>query len=536
MKKEELIKGKWYKSDTSDYGIGYMKYTHHNEFCLFCTDSIEDAKFRSGETSWVNSIMTNSLELLTDLSEIQQYLPDGHEDKVKLASAIIGAEATKGVLLPKSERYIATMKFFEQLREPERSEAIANYDENYTDTIPSSLSFALLLGFDWCKSKQGNSYWDKLYISINNNTYFKEPETETLVFGKYKVGDVVVSLTAYGSSREKGSLFTVREDSLQDKLRYDTCFGNSNPNDWRLATPEEVEAYNIGIKNIADIKPKDYNEAVNCTTQEEWDFVLSKFNPQALNTDKWSTHCDGTYIVTAGNYVGCFGSKGYIINNNYTILTFKQWCDEYNHCYVKEETMFKKGDYIVTLIDDGNCGKINYCSKQRCNDRYLNPEIDTKGNTNNRNYTLKFSDKSQTKWRFATKEEGEEYERHGKPYNVGSLLSSKIPDKLSPYIAKVGDYVEVIDAKRNCFKLGQIVKCVSPDHFENTNGIEQFLIPTDYKAVNTDTTNTFISMYDPFDMYGNKVNPLTPKEVYPNYSMPKPTNIILKTKSKSIKL
>jgi hypothetical protein len=481
MKKEELIKGKWYKSDTSDYGIGYMKYTHHNEFCLFCTDSIEDAKFRSGETSWVNSIMTNSLELLTDLSEIQQYLPDGHEDKVKLASAIIGAEATKGVLLPKSERYIATMKFFEQLKEPERSEAIANYDENYTDTIPSSLSVALLLGFAWDKSKKVHSYWDNLYKSIRDNTYFKEPETL--------------------------------------------------------------------------VKPKDYKEAVHCTTQEEFDFVLSKFNPQGLTTDKWSTHCDGTYIVTAGlDYVGCFGSKGYIINKNYTSLTFKQWCDKYNHCYVtaslegryikclkendwnggktkvgdvlkirksdsvgdlfigpycldnerlrdgefellpidytpdliKEETMFKKGDYIVTLINDGNCGKVNYCSKQKCDETYLSPEIDTKGNTNNRNYTLKFSDKSGWKWRFATKEEGEEYERHGKPYNVGSLLSSKIPDKPSE-----------VDISYRVDKIG----------------------------------NFYID-----DICVSNCTSITPKEVYTNISIPVPTNIILKTKSKSIKL
>ena len=415
MKKEELIKGKWYKSDTSDYGIGYIKYTHHNEFCLFCTDSIEDAKYRSGETSWVNSIMINSLELLTDLTEIQQYLPDGHEDKVKLASAIIGAEATKGVLLPKSERYIATMKFFEQLREPERSEAIENYNEDYSKTVPLNLHGALLLGFAWDKTKKVHSYWDNLYKSIRDNTYFKEPETL--------------------------------------------------------------------------VKPKNYNEAVHCTTQEEFDFVLSKFNPQGLTTDMWSEYRDDTHITTASlnSYLlGCFSLKDYFINNNYTILTFKQWCDKYNHCHVKEEPMFKKGDYIVTLIDNGGCGKVNYCSKQKYNEKYLSPEIDTRGDTDNGNIIFTFSDNSQTKWRFGTKEEGEEYERQGKPYDVGSLLSSKIPDKPSE-----------VDISYSVDKIG----------------------------------NFYVD-----DICISNCTSITPKEVYPNTSIPKPTTIILKTKSKSIKL
>lgn len=82
---------------------------------------------------------------------------------------------------------------------------------------------------------------------------------------------------------------------------------------------------------------------------------------------------------------------------------------------------FKKGDYIVTLVDAGSCGKINYCSKQKVNDIYLKPCIDTKGHTDNGNRIFDIKDKSNTKWRYATKEEAAEYERIGEPYDVTTL-------------------------------------------------------------------------------------------------------------------
>ena len=95
-----------------------------------------------------------------------------------------------------------------------------------------------------------------------------------------------------------------------------------------------------------------------------------------------------------------------------------QWAE-----IIKEETMFKKGDYIVTLINDGDCGKVNYCSKQRIDHIYLHPEKDPNGRKDNDNNTFEFLDKSGWKWRFATKEEGEEYEKHGKPYNVTNITN-----------------------------------------------------------------------------------------------------------------
>jgi len=75
-----------------------------------------------------------------------------------------------------SERYIKTMEFFNQLREPERSQAIANYDEEYNNVIPDKLFKALNCGFEWMISPEGHNYWNNINDNIKDKTYFKEPK------------------------------------------------------------------------------------------------------------------------------------------------------------------------------------------------------------------------------------------------------------------------------------------------------------------------------------------------------------------------
>ena len=246
-------------------------------------------------------------------------------NNTKPKSAIIGAEATKGVLLPKSERFYTTMKFFEQLREPERSQAIINYQEVFLEhTVPTTLYDALYNGFLFVGTHQGDSYWQNILKSIENNTYFKEPEL--LVFGKYKVGDIVVSLKHIGTYRQVGELFTVLSESRSNSLKYKLTTSSQEPDTWRPATLEEVESYNQGVRNIADIKPKDYKESVHCTTQEEWDFVADKLKRDICYNTKWSTYENKSCVSI--DYL-IFGK----IDNftGYKILTFQEWCDKYGH-------------------------------------------------------------------------------------------------------------------------------------------------------------------------------------------------------------
>lgn len=89
--------------------------------------------------------------------------------------------------------------------------------------------------------------------------------------------------------------------------------------------------------------------------------------------------------------------------------------------------MFKKGDYIVTLIVTTwtNCAKNNYIFKQSKNYEKIYPCIDLSGSSSNGNDSLKFDKTGTLKdWRYATPIEIEEYESLGKPFDTGLLNSN----------------------------------------------------------------------------------------------------------------
>ncbi|NBU80618.1 MAG: hypothetical protein EBS55_03080 [Flavobacteriaceae bacterium] len=71
-------------------------------------------------------------------------------------------------------------QWFKLLKEPYRSEAIANIDvnrDNYKN-YPKSFYDALNNSFSWYTSKQGRDYWAKIQVSIKagETTYLSEPE------------------------------------------------------------------------------------------------------------------------------------------------------------------------------------------------------------------------------------------------------------------------------------------------------------------------------------------------------------------------
>jgi hypothetical protein len=91
---------------------------------------------------------------------------------------------------------------------------------------------------------------------------------------------------------------------------------------------------------------------------------------------------------------------------------------------VKSETMFRKGDYIVTLdVEIGSdCAKDNYCFKIKIDHECVYPEIDLEGSETNGNDSMSFNKKQNLKdWRYATPEEIAEYDRLGKPFDVTTM-------------------------------------------------------------------------------------------------------------------
>ena len=91
---------------------------------------------------------------------------------------------------------------------------------------------------------------------------------------------------------------------------------------------------------------------------------------------------------------------------------------------------FKKGDYIVVIRDDDEAinNWTNYCLLVCQNDIHLHTNLDPTGKYgvwNNQTFSNK------TFWRYATKEEIEEYDRLEKPFKVTEFIPKKVTQDYS---------------------------------------------------------------------------------------------------------
>jgi hypothetical protein len=132
----------------------------------------------------------------------------------------------------------------------------------------------------------------------------EEPIDKIEVFPGIYVGDIVVSLGKCHIDRKIGDIFKVLVGSQKGFLDYKRGLSNHNGHEWRLATPEEKEAFEKGITNINDIKK-----------EPEEDF--SKFIGQWVTWDHWSTKsvCKVTKIekYSLDNYgYSIYFDEGYI--------------------------------------------------------------------------------------------------------------------------------------------------------------------------------------------------------------------------------
>jgi hypothetical protein len=101
-------------------------------------------------------------------------------------------------------------------------------------------------------------YYDGAEI-VTTEPVFVPPivaKPELLVFDKYKIGDVVVSLTDFHLRRKEGEMFVVLPKSTKSCLYYKDDANNSFSSDWRAATEYEAAAFKRGITNINEIMPE----------------------------------------------------------------------------------------------------------------------------------------------------------------------------------------------------------------------------------------------------------------------------------------
>lgn len=124
-----------------------------------------------------------------------------------------------------------------------------------------------------------------------------EDYSNILVFDKYKIGDIVVSLKEVGNSRIEGDLFKVLEDSHEESLSYTLKNASRNDSEWRIATIEEKEAFEKGIKNINLIKKTKVELVVG-----KWYFVDDYGTTYKVKYNNYWKTCD--YITLSNSYFG----------------------------------------------------------------------------------------------------------------------------------------------------------------------------------------------------------------------------------------
>lgn len=91
-------------------------------------------------------------------------------------------------------------------------------------------------------------------------------------------------------------------------------------------------------------KPKQpLKQAVHCKTQEEWNFVLSKFNPRNLVKNKFLDYKGNSIIITV-DFDSNVGRFGHLIHHKHQILSFQEWCD-LNGYKMEKEVKFEVGKW-----------------------------------------------------------------------------------------------------------------------------------------------------------------------------------------------
>lgn len=419
------VKGKWYGCEHWIGEHNYIKLNYVSDEQAYFTECINNEKHQVKQDWW--SIVRSKL-FEADMSVVSQFLPKGHPDKIdskefvlpekwciKLTEEnvdILGKWRTDGILrdpkFAKEGWYLHTpMNGKKGYNEPSK-------DPDYTEITFEQFKQHVLKESPVVKTPKEENYVGRTIKALVNSpdgTGVKKGEQIKIIdieLGRYKL-----------DKTKAGDEGMVTEKPLS------------------LSKWELISENNIDMKAIQEEAKRRF--PIGC-----------KFIP--VDSDKTHTLIEDEYTYEIhGKYIWAHNGYGHLYEDGKwaTLVSLPSSVSQ------SEKTYFQKGDYIVTLIDHGDCGKVNYCSKQKEDLSYLKPEIDTKGSLFNGNSIFHITDKSFTKWRYATPEEAAEYERIGKPYDVTTLQKKK-EESIPEYVvcvrglrhATVGKIYKVIDNTR----------------------------------------------------------------------------------------
>jgi len=407
-------KGKWYRnSEWRDNA--YCKADGSNVHDkIYFTECIDDDNHTYKLDWWQNR---EGIMREVPLSEIQQYLPEGHSDKQ--CTSLIG-------------RYVKWLN-----------------DASY-DCFHAKGSYNKII-----KVYETNVYLDSnpefSFNSIEENTgilWELMPEGFNPTIEKWSVGSYVVFLEdkVGGNKYNRGeyqeivdidySRFTKGAISYKEGAENDLKWEEAGKIRW-FATKSEAEEFAKSLVEVKETKPKQLTiddlvegEIYKVTTGKF--NIIHKFSKYNSSNNYATFKCflriEDKYYLSQASVLTNY--PNYVWNNttpqekkhlNVCIQQDKfipqDQLDLYDDVTFELKTVmkdeFKVGDYVVVLDDiSGKCAKINFCYKiTKVEGNYL--------------YKPHYGISKERELRYATPEEIAEYDRLGEPFDVRALLAKQ---------------------------------------------------------------------------------------------------------------
>lgn len=250
----EFIPGKWYKVEL------YNKFNHYikvdsvteDEIILDCEGYVTDLnKWDKGAS--INLEVVTKYELLTNLSEIQEYLPDGHPDKVKNFKPEVGKWYSFNWDYSGKDRIvIAKIKKVEEDYFAVSWRSYLWLDKSYSDS--DAYRFKDVSNIKELSIKEIQPYLPIGHPDKIMSSEFKKGEYIVLISDGQSTNDTTL---VQSNQFIKNYCYKVRENNIFLRPELDSCGSTTNgwkcilynPNkfhktrNWRYATQEEIDEY-----------------------------------------------------------------------------------------------------------------------------------------------------------------------------------------------------------------------------------------------------------------------------------------------------
>jgi len=318
--------------------------------------------------------------LLEDLSEIQQYLPEGHPDKFLTSIKLVIGEiyyrdgwifdyvspnpykCNNIAISPGHEFFLKKAAMADYNSKPDRLATLE--EKKWLNTCVEQNKFISL---------------NLLDLFDDNGVLKIGAKKDNMLIEKWSVGSYIVPLQDRLLTRLepliKGKPYIIINDTyttpyIQCEQNYSMNFAISESTEktegikW-FATLKEAKEFSEEL--LSKDEPKQNSEtttnklkAVHVKTQEEWDFVTKNLG-YYWATGRWDRYKENSVISLVDKAFDCFD---WYNKNNYEIMSYEDWCKENGYMKENKETKFEiskwykdnklNNSYIYSTYRNGN--------------------------------------------------------------------------------------------------------------------------------------------------------------------------------------